>query len=80
VSARNPGSPHSRAARLAPECAEFIIGPAQRAPAGPGGSIRVARTETRVHLTRQLLSRYRSRPTSLTWIAARNARSGVAVK
>jgi hypothetical protein len=51
VSARNPGSPHSLAARLAPECAEFIIGPAQRAPAGPGGSIRVARTETRVHLT-----------------------------
>jgi hypothetical protein len=76
VSARNPGSPHSLAARLPPEC----IGPAQRAPAGPGGSIRVARTETRVHLTRQLLSRYRSRPTSLTWIAARNARSGVAVK
>jgi hypothetical protein len=28
VSARNPGSPHSLAARLAPECAEFIIGPA----------------------------------------------------
>ena len=40
VSARNPGSPHYLAARLAPECAEFIIGPAQRAPAGPGGSIR----------------------------------------
>jgi len=51
-----------------------------RRPAVGAIRLRPLRPTSPHHLTRQLLSRYRSPPTSLTWIAARNAPSGVPVK